>query len=145
MKTLLTILLFLIHVTLKAPADDRIILFSPVLRHPYAEIITAIGTVESNGDNSAFNKKEIARGYFQIREIRLKDFNQRTGLKFTKQDLFIYHKAEIIFLFYASDFNPDSTKAISREWNKSKTGKYIDKVQKQLDRRKSRRKYVFKS
>lgn len=144
MKKLLILILLLLPAKLLAPTDNRILLFSPILRHPYATIIQTVGYVESNQDNDAINKKEGAIGYYQIRAIRLKDFNQRTGLHFTMKDMHDFDKASVVFMYYASDFAPDDYEGIAREWNKSRTGKYIDKIKKFLDRYRSQRKYVLR-
>ena len=133
MKKMITLIfLLLITVNLFAPGDERPILIAPVLTHPYAKIIQAIGTVESNRDNAAFNKKEGAAGQFQIRAIRLKDFNHRTGMKYRLKDMHDYTKAVTVFMYYASDFAPDDYEGIAKEWNKSRTNRYWNKVKDQL-------------
>lgn len=130
MITLISLLL--ITVNLLAPGDERPILIAPVLTHPYAKIITAIGTVESNRDNAAFNKKEGAAGQFQIRAIRLKDFNHRTGIKYRLKDMYDYNKAITVFMYYASNYSPDDYEGIAKEWNKSRTDRYWNKVKAEL-------------
>ena len=130
---MVTLILFLlITINLLAPGDERPILIAPVLTHPYAKIITAIGTVESNRDNAAFNKKEGAAGYFQVRAIRLKDFNHRTGMKYRLKDMHDYTKAVTVFMYYASDFAPDDYEGIAKDWNKSRTDRYWNKVKAEL-------------
>ena len=130
----MTILIFLLLITVNlfAPGDERPILIAPVLTHPYAKIITAIGMVESNRDNAAFNKKEGAAGQFQVRAIRLKDFNHRTGMKYRLKDMHDYTKAVTVFMYYASAFAPDDYEGIAKEWNKSRTDKYWNKVKNEL-------------
>jgi hypothetical protein len=104
------------------------------ITNPYKRIIEAIGAVECSGDTMAYNPIEKATGYFQVRPIRLKVYNQRTGEKLTLKDMFIYEKAERVFLYYASDFNPSDFGAISKEWNKSVTDIYWNKVNKLLSK-----------
>ena len=99
MKKMLIFIFLLNQTTLMDPTDTRILLVSPVLWHPYATIIQTMGYVESGQDNGAINKKEAARGYYQVRPIRLKDFNQRTGLHFTMEDMHDFNKASIVFMY----------------------------------------------
>ena len=130
----MTILIFLLLTTVNlfAPGDERPVLIAPVLTHPYAKIITAIGIVESGQDNAAFNKKEGAAGIFQVRAIRLKDFNHRTGMDYHMKDMHDYTKAVTVFMYYASDFAPDDYEGIAKEWNKSRTDRYWSKVKAEL-------------
>ncbi len=68
---------FILAFALNAYAPDRktlpIIKSSPV--EPYKKLILAIGKVETKEDTLAYNPLEGAVGYFQIRQIRLKDYN----------------------------------------------------------------------
>jgi len=79
------------------------------------------------------NEKEQAVGYFGIRPIRLKDYNQRTGKSITLDQCYDYETGRMIFLFYASKYHPDDIKAICRDWNgNSKENKYYKKIMKVL-------------
>jgi hypothetical protein len=113
-----TILLLL---TLKALAPDRksLIVVDSEPVNPYKKLIYAIGMVETKGDTLAYNPVEHAVGYFQIRPVRLKDFNMRTGSKYTMKDLFNYKISEKIFLYYASQIGPNDFEKIARRWNGS--------------------------
>jgi hypothetical protein len=124
MKQTLLTLFILLSVRLFAPVTDytALLLNEPV--NPYKMILEAIGKTESNQNTLAYNPKEEATGYFQIRPVRLLDYNQRTGNDYTMQDLFDYKVSEKIFLYYASRFEPWDYEGISRDWNKSVTDKY---------------------
>ena len=128
----LTILLILTFSLLKAPNVVTGYIAIEEGINPYKVIINAIGAVESNFDTLAYNPKEEATGFFQCRPIRLKDYNQRTGESLTLEDMYNYPKAERVFLYYATQFRHDDYKAISIDWNKSRTLKYWKKVQKYL-------------
>ena len=100
--------------------------------NPYKTIIHAIGEVESKHDTLAYNPGEGATGYFQIREIRLRDYNERTGECLTMTDMYDYHKAERVFLYYATQFRYDDYRSIARDWNKSRTNRYWNRVKKHI-------------
>lgn len=91
--------------------------------------------VESSGNNNALNRLEMAYGAFQIREIRLRDFNNRTGKDYNLEEMYEYHKAKEVFLYYAKG----SYEEVAREWNggpnwrdKESTKEYYLKIKKVL-------------
>ena len=73
-----------------APNKESVIIFYSSPIEPYNKLIYAIGMVEGKCDTLAYNASEKASGYFQIRPIRLEDFNKRTGSNYTMTDLFNY-------------------------------------------------------
>lgn len=101
---------------------------------PFRQLITAIGKVETNFDTLAYNPVEQAVGFFQIRPIRLKDYNRRTGNHYKMKDLYNYKVSEKIFLYYAVKIGPDNFEKIARNWNGSgrKTTYYWNNVRKHL-------------
>lgn len=105
---------------------------SPV--NPYKQLINAIGKVETNYDTLAYNPVEQAAGFFQIRPIRLEDYNRRTGSSYRMEDLFNYKISEKIFLYYAARTDPHDLEKIARSWNGSgaKTIEYWKKVREHL-------------
>jgi hypothetical protein len=102
--------------------------------NPFGKLIFAIGMVETKLDTLAYNPAEEAVGYFQIRPIRLLDYNMRTGSSYTMRDMYDYHIAEKIFLYYASRIGPYNNEKIAKNWNGSgkMTRVYWDKVRKHL-------------
>jgi hypothetical protein len=96
--------------------------------NPYERLIKAIVEVECKGDYMALNPKELATGPFQIRPIRLRDFNQRTSSNYTLQDCFDYEISKKIFLYYALQFHYSDVRSIAIDWNKSVTDIYYLKV-----------------
>jgi hypothetical protein len=130
---LVTGLLFL---SLKVLAPTREVIFileeKPV--EPYKRLIYAIGMVETKLDTLAYNDIEEAVGFFQIRPIRLDDYNKRTGNKYKMKDLYNYDISEKIFLYYATRIGPYDLEKISRNWNGSghKTWFYWNRVKKYL-------------
>jgi hypothetical protein len=107
-------------------------IITPEPIQPYAKIVYAIGMVEGNCDTLSYNPKEEATGYFQIRPIRLRDYNQRTQSHYTINDMYDYRKANKVFMYYATQYRYDDYKGIAKDWNKSKTNRYYLKVKKYL-------------
>ena len=102
---------------------------------PYDALIKAVVTIESGNNNLAYNESEKAVGSFQIREIRLTDFNNRTGKGYTHVQCYDYEISKEIFLWYACQIGPGNIELICRKWNGkiSLTDDYWRKVQKHLD------------
>ncbi|MBA4322580.1 MAG: hypothetical protein C0408_07155, partial [Odoribacter sp.] len=94
------------------------IFYSPPV-NSYHRLIYAIGMAETRCDTLAFNDIEKATGYFQIRPIRLEDYNRRTGSNYKLKDMFNYKTAEKVFLYYAEQTGPYNFEKIARNWNGS--------------------------
>jgi hypothetical protein len=86
---------------------------------PYKQLAFAVGMVETKNDTMAFNPLEAAAGIFQIRPIRLIDYNRRTGSTVARKDLFDYETSEKIFMYYAEELGPYDLELIARKWNGS--------------------------
>ena len=100
MKKILFITLLLLFASQSfAPNQESIVIFYSSPIEPYNKLIYAIGMVECKCDTVAYNATEKASGYFQIRPIRLEDYNNRTGSKYTMKDMFNYKISEKIFLY----------------------------------------------
>ena len=117
-----------------APTSVSLIIMGTLPIEPYKRLINAIGMVETKYDTLAYNPVEEAVGYFQIRPIRVKDYNRRTGSNFTKNDMFDYKISEKIFLYYASLIGPYNLEKIAMNWNGSgpSTKHYWNRVKKFL-------------
>jgi hypothetical protein len=117
-----------------APTSESMILVRPLPVEPYRTLIHAIGLVETQFDTLAYNPLEEAVGYFQIRPIRLADYNNRTGNTYSMNDLFNYKISEKIFLYYAAEIGPYDFERIARAWNGSgeSTNLYWEQVKKFL-------------
>lgn len=117
-KIVFLIYLFLsFTLQLSAPGTHFISIFDCPPVEPYKQLVLAIGIVETKSDTIAYNCVEEAAGYFQIRPIRLLDYNNRTGSNYTMRDLFNYEISEKIFLFYADQIGPYDFELIARKWN----------------------------
>jgi hypothetical protein len=127
-------LLFLFAVKSFAPGSESLVIIHSDPLEPYERLIHAIGMVETKYDTLAYNPVEMAAGYFQIRPIRLVDYNKRTGSNYARKDLFNYKVSEKIFLYYASQIGPYDLEQIARKWNGSgrNTIYYWSRVKKYL-------------
>lgn len=115
----LTFLLLSFILRVSAPSWKTITIFEFPPIEPYKQLVFAIGIVETKSDTLAYNPVEEAAGYFQIRPIRLLDYNKRTGSNYTMKDLFNYEISEKIFLYFADQIGPYNFEQIARRWNGS--------------------------
>ncbi|MGD0582982.1 MAG: hypothetical protein ABR974_08580 [Bacteroidales bacterium] len=117
-----------------APSRESLVIFQSSPIEPYKRLINAIGIVETKCDTLSFNPVEQATGFFQIRPVRLEDYNIRTRSHYRMKDLYSYKISEKIFLYYARQVGPYDPEKIARRWNGSghKTNNYWDRVKKYL-------------
>lgn len=101
---------------------------------PYDNLIHAIGMVETRLDTTAVNLTEEAFGFFQVRPIRLEDYQARTGIRYQVEDMLDFEKAREVFIYYAELVGPRDMETIARRWNGSgpKTTEYWQKVKANL-------------
>ena len=116
---LVCFILFSCSLTVSAPIWNALSIIEPVPVEPYKRLAFAVGMVETKGDTLAYNPVEGAVGYFQIRPIRLIDYNRRTGSHYTRKDLFDYKTSEKIFLYFADQIGPYNLEQIAKKWNGS--------------------------
>lgn len=131
--TAITVLMTL-AVKVFAPASESLLVLRNNAVEPFKRLIHAIGMVETQFDTLAYNPIEQAAGFFQIRPIRLMDYNLRTCSNYTMSDLFNYNISEKIFLYYAAAIGPYDFERIARTWNGSgeSTNLYWEQVKKFL-------------
>jgi len=133
-KLYLTLLLFSFAFRAIAPNNDSVVIIESPPEEPFSKLVYAVGMVEGMGDTTAYNALEEATGYFQIRPIRLLDYNRRTGSHYTMKDMYNYEISEKIFLYFASQIGPYKFEKIARNWNGSgaKTNEYWKRVKEYL-------------
>lgn len=102
--------------------------------NPYENIWRAVCLVESGNDPKAYNPKENAVGISQIRQIRINDYNKRTGKSYKLKDMYDPDKSKEVFLYYAVKIGEDNPEKIIKSWNGSgkQTYQYLAKVKKHL-------------
>lgn len=125
---------FLLALKAFAPASGSLVIFAPVPEKPFKRLIYAIGMVETKFDTLSYNPVEEAAGYFQIRPIRVLDYNIRTGSNYSIKDMFDYNISEKVFLYYATAIGPYNFEKIAKNWNGSgkTTFEYWDQVKRHL-------------
>ena len=113
-----------------APNQKSLVLSVSPPIEAFRELIYAVGMVEAMGDTLKYNELEKAAGYFQIRPIRLEDYNSRTGSHYTMDDMFNYKISEKVFLYFASRIGPYDFEKIAKTWNGSgeQTIEYWNKI-----------------
>jgi hypothetical protein len=133
-KIVLVAFLFLSALRAFAPTNGSLVIFIPAPEEPFKKLIYAIGMVETKFDTLSYNPVEKAAGYFQIRPIRVLDYNRRTGNRYSLNDMFDYNISEKVFLYYASQIGPYNFEQIAKKWNGSGkiTFEYWDQVKKHL-------------
>ena len=112
-------------------------------------LIQAMIMVESEGNDSAYHKREKAAGCLQIRPIMVREVNriltiQKSELEYTLEDRWSRNKSIEMFHIVNGYHNKNSTyEEIARAWNggpkwikKSLTKRYWKRVQKQLKKQK---------
>ena len=101
---------------------------------PLQPLWEAVCTVESSNVKDTVNRAEMAYGIAQIREIRIRDYNERTGKGYTLEDCLDSAISREVFMYYAEKIG-DYEKA-AKKWNGSgyKTELYWEKVKKELNK-----------
>lgn len=101
---------------------------------PYERIWRATCAVESSNNPRAYNSKEKATGIVQIRPIKLRDYNRRTGKQYRLRDCYDIQISREIFFFYATQYHYNDILGICKEWNGRgpKHKDYYKKIKKQL-------------
>ena len=118
-----------------APDNNSVFIAVPVKINPYRSLIYATAMVETVGNPLAYNELENAVGIFQIRQVRVDEYNRRTGSKYTLPDMFNYSISEEVFLYFASKVGPYDFERIAKSWNGSgpKTESYWKRIKVYLD------------
>ena len=102
-----------------APSVKSLIIIEQTPIEPYKQLVFAVGMVETKCDTLAYNPLEEAVGVFQIRPIRLIEYNKRTGSSYSREDLFNYKISEKIFIYFADKIGPYNLELIAKKWNGS--------------------------
>lgn len=134
MKSILAVFFLLFTTRLLAPSTTIGCILASDPENPYERLIKAVVQVESLGDTLAFNLDEEAIGAFQIRPIRILDYNQRTGSNYKIENCSNYELSKKIFLYYAHRTGLHDYERIARNWNGSgkTTLDYWEKIKKYL-------------
>jgi hypothetical protein len=115
-KVVLIVLAFLLFRQLPAPEAKRLFIASASEINTYDPLIKAIICIETDHGRDFYNEKENAVGHFQIRQIRVDDYNQRTKSHYKLSDFYDYKLARKMFLYYAKG---KSFEKAAKNWNGS--------------------------
>ena len=118
-KILSTVFLLLIGLIAFAPSMESFVIIDDQPINPFKQLIYAVGKVETDLDTLSYNPIEEAIGFFQIRPIRVEDYNIRTGSNLNHSEMYNYETAEKVFLYYASQIGPYDFEKIAVNWNGS--------------------------
>jgi hypothetical protein len=134
MKNVLIIFFSLLTFRAAAPDVKVAVIFVSKPADVYDRLVKAVVLVESSGDTLAYNIAEEAIGAFQIRPIRLLDYNQRTGKNYKTENCYNFEISKEIFLYYARKTGSPDYETIARKWNGSgkTTLDYWEKVKSYL-------------
>lgn len=135
MKRTIILAVFLLWALRAVAPDQKELLLEYVPpAEPFERLIHAVTMVEAKGDSMAYNHVEQAAGLFQIRPIRIEDYNRRTGSNYSLEDMFDYEISKKVFLYYATQIGPYNFEKIARNWNGSgiRTLDYWKRVSKYL-------------
>lgn len=124
--------LSLFHLVAGSPPPNVLFIEHSEGVNPFLHLWEAVCVVETNNNPMAVNRKEQAYGIAQIRQIRLDDYAQRTGITYTLEDCFDTEVSKRIFMYYCNDIQ--SMERIARRWNGrgTKTTLYWEKVSRQM-------------
>lgn len=133
-KAVMILILSLFYVQVKAPESNSINVVADAGIKPFTVLMNAIATVETMGNNLAFNELENAVGKLQIRQVRLDEYNRRTGSRLRLTDMFDPANSERVFLYFASVAGPYHFERIAKRWNGSgpKTELYWQRIKRHL-------------
>ena len=132
MKTLILVTVFLMLArVLLAPEARKFFVEKAEKIDPYKAILKAMATVESSNNTYAYNPTEQSTGLYQIRPIRLRDYNRRTGEHLKMNDMYNPAKAERVIRFYCHQYGPYRAKEFIKSWN-CNSEKYYQKVKKAM-------------
>ena len=115
----MTILLTTIMICFKlsAPPSGAVAIFETPGYNPFESLWNATCIVESGKDRFAIGDNGKSWGIAQIQQSRLNDYFNRTGIRYTLQDMFDVQKSRQIFMFYAGLHGPYQQERICRMWN----------------------------
>ena len=114
-RTIFIILLCFAWNLSSAPGRAELVILTSESINPYERIWEAICEHETSNDSTAYNEIEQAVGIAQIRPIRLKDYNIRSGNRYRLEEMYEVNKSKAVFMFYAQKIH--NTDRIIRLWN----------------------------
>lgn len=119
-KLILTFIIISLSVPgVVAPNSGAVTIIKTMPVNPYSKLMYATAQVETMGNIFAYNEIENAVGILQIRQVRIDDYNRRTGSNFKLKDMFDPGLSEKVFMYYSSLYAPRDLEKIAKAWNGS--------------------------
>ena len=120
LKQLSLIVIFLLSgLQAGAPVNNSLTIINEPGIRPYLKLMYATAMVETMGNTMAYNEFENAVGIFQIRQVRIDDYNRRTGSTYALAQMYDPVLSEKVFLYFASLYRPHELERIAKAWNGS--------------------------
>lgn len=116
---LLLIIIFIFPFRAGAPVGNLLVIPESAEINAFSNLMYAVGMVETMGNTLAYNELENAVGIFQIRQIRVDEYNRLTGSELTLADMFDYETSGKVFLYFAARIGPYNPEKIAKTWNGS--------------------------
>jgi len=128
---LMMIFISLLSLQVFAPSEKALYIVKPEASNYYEPLAKVVSWYESKDDILALNITEQAVGPFQIRQIRVNDYNRRRNTDYKIEDFFDYDLSKEMFFYYARG---KSYEMAAKNWNGSGllTIKYWNNVKKFL-------------
>lgn len=130
----LIIILILFSLRLFAPATNTLVIVTGEAIQPYEKLWNVTCFIESSYRPNVIGDSGQSYGIVQIQQVRLDDYFKKTGIRYSLTDCFDVEISKKIWLYYASQFDYRDNKAISKDWNKSKTNRYWNKINHELNK-----------
>jgi hypothetical protein len=118
-RLIFAVTFLLVSFRVVAPENHTFMLIESPAIKPFSALIYATSMVETMGNPMFYNELENAVGILQIRQIRVDDYNRRTGNKYTLADMSDIKISEKVFLYFASLYKPHELERIAKAWNGS--------------------------
>ncbi len=118
-KLIFMVCFLLMSFRVAAPETNSFIIFQYPDHQAFTDLMYAIAMVETMGNHLAYNEFENAVGIFQIRQVRIDEYNRRTGNSFSLSEMYDPKLSEKVFLYFASRYGPYKLEKIAKSWNGS--------------------------
>ena len=102
-----------------APGSNYFIISGSPGINPFSALMYATAMVETMGNPLAYNELENAVGIFQIRQVRIDEYNRRTGSNVDLSEMYDIQLSEKVFLYFALHYGPYRLEKIAKAWNGS--------------------------
>jgi hypothetical protein len=118
-KFMFIVSFMLIGLKVVAPGTNSFIISESPGIQPFSDLMYATAMVETMGNTLAYNEFENAVGIYQIRQVRIDEYNKRTGSSYALSEMFDPELSARVYLYYASLYGPYNLEKIAKKWNGS--------------------------